>query len=276
MLTKTWIRKTIVILILSCTITASVYSDESFRAVAELGFLGVLDHKVQFSKSGTYFDYVKDGGQDVLFFTNRLSLEWDWSERNTLILLYQPIAIETRQMLEKDLVVDDLVYPAGTPVKFFYGFPFYRLSYLREMLPENQEYDLALGLSFQIRNATINFESLDGKLLRTQRDIGPVPALKVRTRWHFSEKAWLGFEADGIYAPISYLNGSDEEITGAILDASLRMGMEIKEPAKVFLNVRYLGGGAVGTNEDEEGPGDGYVKNWLHFLTVTTGFIIEL
>ncbi len=30
-------------------------------------------------------------------------------------------------------------------------------------------------------------------------------------------------------------------------------------------------GGAVGTNEDDEGPGDGYVRNWLHFLTVTLG-----
>ena len=37
------------------------------RAVAEIGFLGVFAHKVQFSNSGTYFDYQKDGGQDVLF-----------------------------------------------------------------------------------------------------------------------------------------------------------------------------------------------------------------
>ncbi len=46
-------------------------------------------------------------------------------------------------------------------------------------------------------------------------------------------------------------------------------------PVRAFVNLRYLGGGAVGTSEDETGPGDGYVKNWLHFGTVTLGFIYE-
>jgi hypothetical protein len=38
-----------------------------FRAVAEIGFASVLAHHVQFGQNGTYFDYVKYGGQDVLF-----------------------------------------------------------------------------------------------------------------------------------------------------------------------------------------------------------------
>ena len=38
-----------------------------FCASAELGFLKVLSHKIQFSRNGTRFDYVKDGGQDILF-----------------------------------------------------------------------------------------------------------------------------------------------------------------------------------------------------------------
>ena len=33
----------------------------------------------------------------------------------------------------------------------------------------------------------------------------------------------------------------------------------------MFLNVRYLGGGAVGTDEDRQrAQGDGYTRNWLH------------
>jgi len=83
-------------------------------------------------------------------------------------------------------------------------------------------------------------------------------------------------EADGIYAPVSYLNGSDNEIVGAILDSSLRTGIKMKEPINIFLNLRYLGGGAVGTSEDNQGPGDGFVENWLNFATVSLGCVYEL
>jgi hypothetical protein len=249
--------------------------DITLRAVAEIGFLGVLGHKVQFSNSGTYFDYKEDGGQDVLFPISRLSIELDFNRRNTLVFLYQPLRLESQVLLEDDLTVDDLTFPAATSVKLLYNFPFYRLSYLRELMPNNEKYSLAVGGSLQIRNATISFESADGTLFRSNRDIGFVPALKVRSRARLGELLSLELEADGIYAPVSYLNGSDNEVVGAILDASLRTVVDITDPVNAFLNLRYLGGGAVGTSEDDEGPGDGYVRNWLNFYTVSLGFAYE-
>lgn len=246
-----------------------------FRGIAELGFVGVLDHKIQFSNSGTYFDYREDGGQDVLFPVSRLSLELDFKKRNTLILLYQPLRLESQVLLDEDLVVDDLVFPASTSIKLLYNFPFYRISYLRHLRMKNNKVSLAIGGSLQIRNATISFESADGTLFRTNRDVGPVPALKFRGKVQHSPRVYTELELDGMYAPVSYLNGSDTEIVGAILDASVRTGVLINEQVNSFLNVRYLGGGAVGTS-DADGPGDGYVKNWLNFLTVTAGFVIEL
>ena len=99
--------------------------------------------------------------------------------------------------------------------------------------------------------------------------------LKFRTRYHYNNQTYTEVEADGFYAPISYINGSDNEVVGAILDASLRQGLHVTENVGAFLNLRYLGGGAVGTSDDDPGPGDGYVKNWLNFLTVTAGFIYE-
>jgi hypothetical protein len=246
-----------------------------FRGVAELGFVGVLDHKVQFSNDGTYFDYKKDGGQDVLFPISRFSLELNYNSRNTIVLLYQPLRLESQVLLENDLIVDDLTFPASTSVKLLYNFPFYRISYLRELLPDNDKFSLEIGGSLQLRNATISFESADGTLYRTNRDVGPVPAFKVRGRANINSRMYTELEADGIYAPVSYLNGSDNEVVGAILDASLRQGFKIIDPVNAFLNVRYLGGGAVGTSDDDPGPGDGYVRNWLNFLTVSTGFVYE-
>jgi hypothetical protein len=120
----------------------------------------VLDHKVQFSETGTYFDYVQDGGQDVLFLLSRISLEIEFNQKNTFYLLYQPLRLESQVLLQDDLVVDDLVFPANTGVQLLYNFPFYRLSYTRELLSENDKFDFAIGGSMQIRNATISFSRM--------------------------------------------------------------------------------------------------------------------
>lgn len=245
-----------------------------FRAVAELGFLAVLDHKIQFGNSGTYFDYVKEGGQDVLFPVGRLSVEMDIG-KHTLIFLYQPLSLKSEVLLPNDVTVDDLTFPANSGMRTVYNFPFYRLSYMKELLSKNDRFSLALGATIQIRNATISFESLDGSRFRSDRNIGIVPALKLRSGVNIGSSYFAEVEADGIYAPVSVLNGSDDEIVGAILDGSIRGGKIMREADKLFLNLRYLGGGAVGTDNDDTGPGDGYVKNWLHFMTVSLGYSIQ-
>src|SRR6056297_521910 len=260
----------------SFTVGGSEENNLKLSGVAELGYLGVMSHKIQFSNSGTYINYVQEGGQDVLFPVNRLSLELEIKEKHTLTLLYQPLRLESTTLLQRDLVIDELLFPAGTSVNFLYNFPFFRFSYLKELAPNNQKFDFALGASLQIRNATISFESTDGSLFRSNRDIGPVPVLKFRTRYKASDLTYTEIEADGFYAPISYLNGSDNEVVGAILDASLRQGLHVTDQVGAFLNLRYLGGGAVGSSDNDPGPGDGYVKNWLNFLTMTCGFIYEL
>jgi hypothetical protein len=102
-------------------------------------------------------------------------------------------------------------------------------------------------------------------------DVGLVPALKARVNYQINESFWLGTELDGIYAPVSYLNGDDNDVTGAILDASVRVGYTHNRVYTMFLNLRYLGGGAEGQSDNYEPPSDGYVKNWLHFFTLSIG-----
>jgi len=234
-----------------------------------------MGNQAQFSKNGTYFNYVQEGGQDILFPLSRLSLDLEINKKHTLTFLYQPLRLESKAVLRNDLIVDNLTFPAGTSVNFLYNFPFFRLSYMKEFAPNNEKFDFAFGLSLQLRNATINFESTDGSLFRANRDVGPVPILKFRTRYKPTKRTYTEMEADGFYAPISYLNGSDNEVIGAILDASIRQGFHVTDEVGVFLNARYLGGGAVGTSDDGLELGDGYVRNWLHFATVSVGFIYQ-
>ena len=141
-----------------------------FRAAAELGYVAVLSHQIQFSQDGTNYDYVRQGGQDVLFPFSRLSLEMDIN-RHTIVLLYQPLRLESEVLLTDNLVVDGLTFPAGTAIQNLYNFPFYRISWMNELLPNNERAYFALGATIQIRNATISFQSLDGSLFR-RKDSG--------------------------------------------------------------------------------------------------------
>ncbi len=256
------------------TSSADSYPGYSVRLVGEAGFLASLSHTIQFGKEGSDFDYVEEGGQDTLYFVQRASIELELARRHTLILLYQPLSLETSEVLRREVVVDDVVFPEGTPMKYTYDFPFYRLSYLYDFF-DDPALEVAVGGSLQIRNATIDFTSVDGKLQRSNRDVGPVPEVKFRASYRFGNGFWLGTELDGMYAPVSYLNGDDNGVVGAILDASVRGGVALNDRMDLFLNVRYLGGGAEGTSDDEK-YSDGYTKNWLHFLTTTAGLTLRL
>lgn len=244
-----------------------------FRPQIELGFLGVLSHRVQFGKQGTYFDYKADGGQDNLYFFARLGIDVELARQHTLTFLYQPLELNTRVQLPVDLVVDEAKFARGTAMDLKYGFPFYRFSYMYDFFRDDGR-ELGVGLSAQIRNATIEFATSDGEVLKSYRNIGFVPLLKSRGRYTFQNGLFVGHEIDAIYAPIRGVNGSDNEVTGALVDASVRVGLKLPMKSEAFLNVRYLAGGATGQS-DPEVFSDGKTKNWLQFLTVSLGGTIS-
>src|SRR5690554_8222242 len=237
----------------------------------ELGFLSPIAHSVQFGKDGTDFDYVDEGGQDNLYQFVRLQAEFDFQGRHKFIFLYQPLEIKTAVALRRDVRVDALNFPQGTPMELRYGFPFYRVGYLYDFF-EGPQRELAIGAALQLRNATIDFKSADGTLFRSNRDVGPVPLLQLRARMPLAGSFWWCLDAAGFYAPVKYLNGGDSDVTGAILDACLRVGRPLTHNISGFVNLRYLAGGGEGTSKDGNDFGDGYVSNWLHFATVSLGF----
>ncbi|TVR67258.1 MAG: hypothetical protein EA427_14270, partial [Spirochaetaceae bacterium] len=252
-------------------------SDIGVRLVAEAGFLGVIDHRIRYSGDDPVFRYDRDGGQDVLFPFYRLSAELEIGPRHTgprytgprhaVIFLYQPLTLRTRVEMPQDFVLDGETF-TGDSLDLLYNFPFYRLSYLREVF-RTPAWSVAAGGSMQIRNATIEFEGNQGGFYRSA-GIGPVPLLKVRARYTLPSGLWLESEIDGVYAPISFLNGSDNDTVGALLDGSVRAGYPVSSRVEPFLNLRYLGGGA--SNKD---PSD-YTVNWLNVVTLSLGVAARL
>jgi hypothetical protein len=163
------------------------------RLAAEMGTFGVFAHTIQFGKDayGTQFDYVAEGGQNILFPFRRMSAELHLKPRHTIVLLYQPIDIRTEDRLLNELILDSTVFPAGTAMNFRYGFDFYRASYQYDFWPE-PERELAVGVSLQIRDAAISFVSKDGELARAYNDIGPVPIIRFRGRLPIGGSSWVG------------------------------------------------------------------------------------
>lgn len=241
----------------------------------ELGFLGVLDHKIQFSKDNTYFDYKKSGGQSNLFNISKYSIDLEFNNRHKAVFLYQPLSLSTTSVLEEDMKQDNITFNKGTPMNFLYDFPFFRASYLYDFNEDDFE-ELSVGVSLQLRNANIEFASLDGTKLVSKRNVGPVPILKFRSRNKINNTWWYASDIDGFYAPISYLNGSNNDVVGAILDSNFKFGANINNKYYPYINLRYIAGGGVGTSNEKVNLGDGYTNNWLHFLAITLGISTQI
>jgi hypothetical protein len=253
--------------------------DNSFQVTLapEIGFIGVLKHSIQFGKEGTRFDYVADGGQNVLFPFRRMSAELHLKPRHTIVLLYQPLDVRTEAYLVKPLVLDTDTFPAGTAMNLRYGFDFYRVSYQYDFWPEPDR-ELAVGLSLQVRDASISFAPKDGSNVRAYNDLGPVPILRFRGRLPLTGSSWAGTEIDGFYAQGKVVTGStnvESSFRGAILDASLRYGLSLNQSVDAFINARYIGGGANGQQANPEYRGDGYTDNWLGTFALSVGMYIR-
>jgi len=251
------------------------YTSVEFKA--EYGFLAVLNHRVQLSEGGTYFDYVKDGGQENLYEQKRFTVEFLISEKDKIIFVYQPIDLITEKTLDNDLVVENEVFKSGTPMSFRYSFPYYRTSYLWS-LSDNSDHKFWLGLGMQIRNASIEFTKIDGTQKVATRNIGPVPLFAMRYQWQFTQSVHLDYEAEGNYANTKFINGdNDSSVEGAIFDTALRLNFATSEKTSAIGSIRYVSGGSRGTSDEVNTPnGDGYSSNWIDLLAVSMGLNYKL
>jgi hypothetical protein len=255
--------------------TASLLNDPAnpvqFCAGTEIGFVKVLTNQIQFGQDGTMFDYVKDGGESNLYRFSRLTAEIGINKRHSIIFLVQPLDVTTQVLLSRDLRVDSLTFPTQTPVTLRYGFDFYRVSYLYNLIRSPQSKELSVGASLQFRDAAISFASQDGQLFRIEQNVGLVPALKARLFWPFGRQSFIGAEVDGLYATSKFVNGANFSFEGSILDASLRYGLKFSESLTGFINLRYLGGNAKGQGYKGQNHSDGYTDNSLGTAAVTIG-----
>ncbi len=244
--------------------------DYKFTLSAESGFVTVISHEIQFGLDGTKFDYKKEGNQDVLFPFNRYEAQLRLFDNHGFFFLYQPLEVATKAKASRDISVYDVDFPQETALDLIYSFSFYRVSYVWYFLKDKAN-ELGIGLSMQVRNATIVFEAADGSEIEVNQNVGPVPILKINGKYAFDNGFWTALDADGFYASSSFFNGSEFPFEGYIWDVSARAGLELKNGINPFINVRFLGGGGKGTSKSKDARGDGYTDNRLSTMSVTLG-----
>ena len=242
---------------------------------AELGFTGIIDHRIQsgtVADKGDIFDYVDQGGQDVLFPFSRFQADLVLFSRHHVVLLYQPLTLETVVPIQSRFHVTTrrtFLTTDGT-LELKYGFDFWRLSYLFDII-EAPEFYFGAGLSLQIRNASIVFRTSDGSKSTIQNNIGPVPIIKLKLGYLWPNSLFVEFEGDGFYASDRFFNGANYSFVGYIYDLSIRSGYSFSPMSTFYFNVRFLGGGAEGEDDDGE-----FTFNDLHTIGTTIGVMLHL
>lgn len=216
----------------------------------ELGFAKVLGNSIQIGQGGSVFNYVTQGGEEILFPFMRYQAELTLAKRNHVIFLYQPLLLKSQSRVpaSTSVTIDDVTFGPNTNLDLTYSFPFWRLSYLYDVI-EHPRFVLGVGASLQLRNASIRFENTDGSQLTVSQNLGLVPLLDLRARYTFANGIYLQGVVDGFYASSAFFNGASFNFTGSILDASLRAGIALRRGADAFVNVRFLGGTAAGTSQ---------------------------
>ena len=136
-------RKAIVILVV-LLMSAALFGDtvlnreNSWYNVSlsyEKGFVKVLHHTLQVGATSTNFDYILQGGQDILFPFERYSADLAIFDRHNVVLLYQPLTVQTQTRLESTITIDDTTFDTADGYQSLdlkYGFPFWRISYLEQ------------------------------------------------------------------------------------------------------------------------------------------------
>ena len=71
------------------------------------------------------------------------------------------------------------------------------------------------------------------------------------------------------------MNGDVSDVVGALLDTSIKGGFYLNRGIDTFITLRYVGGGAEGTENDPDPDKDGFVSNWVHFAALSIGFLVR-
>lgn len=233
---------------------------DSFLVDFEVGAAYLFQNDGRYGANGTAYTAAEVGQQRNLAVALRLAIEARIG-RHTIIATWAPLDLTTRATLTRDLTFQTTTFANQTVVDHRYLFDGYRLSYLFGLV-DVARFTLGVGASFQVRNASVEFRTVDASpaVFAVERDIGLVGAIKLRAR----------FDAGILYAQadVDFFNTFGLGLPAGIHDVALTLGIPVIPGFDFLLRVRLVGGGANVPSRD--------ISNWGNFGFALLGLRVDL
>ena len=178
---------------------------------------------------GTLFSFSEELKSDNEFFY-RIRLNYKFLERHNLSVLYAPLTISAKGILNKDVIFTDKTFLSNTETEGSYKFNSYRLTY-RYDLYLGETIEFGLGLTGKIRDAEIILKNNQQEA--TNDNVGFVPLINFRFFLHISNQFGFLLTGDALAAP----QGRAEDILAAFTYSAT-------DKIDIKLGYRILEGGA--------------------------------
>ena len=188
-----------------------------------------------------YNDVRIPGDQGTLFSLNeelkaegkifyRLRLNYNINSRNIISVLYAPLTVKSQGSVSRDILFEDVLFPANSDIDATYKFNSYRLTYRYELV-QKPKFNFGIGFTAKIRDAKIALASGDEQSEKV--NVGFVPIINFRLAWNPVEKAGILFEGDALAAP-----------QGRAEDVLLALTYKVSDNIGIKAGYRILEGGA--------------------------------
>lgn len=125
-------------------------------------------------------------------------MSYTLNTRHTISILYAPLETKSMGRVSKDILFEDVVFPADTEIAGSYKFNSYRLTYRYDFV-QKPMVEFGIGFTAKIRDAVIALSSPG--LTAEKINIGFVPIINFRLLWHVDRKFGLLLEGDALAAP---------------------------------------------------------------------------
>jgi hypothetical protein len=190
-------KKTVIILsLLFLGITAS-YARLQLDLETGAAISGYNDVRIPNNSEYTKLSFTDDLKSDTVPFF-RANLHYRLHERHRLSLLYAPLTIKPTGTVNRDVVYQDEIFPAGEEIEAIYRFDSYRLQYRYYFRNQNRIFK-AIGLTVKLRHAEIKIESEQRSA--TKKDTGFVPIINFLLSHNLSPDFELVLDGEALFSP---------------------------------------------------------------------------
>lgn len=161
----------------------------------ETGIVSTGYNNVQIpAKGGTLLSLKSDLNTSAGIYY-RIRFMFNFGESHRISVLYAPLKTKASGQVANETIFTDVIFPPHSEIESTYKFNSYRLTYQYAFL-KNNAFDLALGITAKIRDASIKLEA--DSLIEEYTNIGFVPLINFKLAYVHKSKVGLLFEGDAL------------------------------------------------------------------------------